>query len=123
MAYNKEYSRGYYQKNRELILAKSKIYGKENRKENRERLKTIRKKRAAWFAKLKCGLRCKDCGESHPACLDFHHRNPKEKLGNISFIVTSAWSEQRILKEIAKCDILCVNCHRKLHCKREYVTK
>jgi hypothetical protein len=27
---------------------------------------------AAWFAELKTTLACRRCGESHPACLQFH---------------------------------------------------
>lgn len=59
---------------------------------------------------------CGRCGESHPACLEFHHRDPEAKefeIGN--------WLSRRKLKEadlraeLEKCDPLCANCHRKLH--------
>jgi len=33
----------------------------------------------------------------------------------VSYMVRQKLSRQRILDEIAKCDILCANCHRKLH--------
>ena len=58
---------------------------------------------------------CCYCGEDHPACLDFHHRDPDDK----SFPLTKAHIGHRSLesieKEIAKCDVTCSNCHRKLH--------
>lgn len=66
---------------------------------------------------LLCSARsqgCIRCGEKHPACLDFHHRNGKlNKLGNIGQI--RRYSFPRILAEIEKCDVLCANCHRKHH--------
>ena len=57
---------------------------------------------------------CIRCGETHPACLDFHHRDGKTtKEGNIAEI--RRFSYARIYAEIAKCDVLCANCHRKHH--------
>lgn len=57
---------------------------------------------------------CVKCGEKHPACLDFHHREgKKDKLGNIGEIRNFAFP--KLLAEIAKCDILCSNCHRIHH--------
>lgn len=55
------------------------------------------------------------CGERHPACLDFHHTSDKEI--EISNAVRLGWCWERILKEIKKCELLCANCHRKLHFK------
>ena len=57
---------------------------------------------------------CLRCGESHPACLDFHHRDPASKI----YAVTDAtrfWKLEKLAKEIEKCDVLCANCHRILH--------
>lgn len=56
---------------------------------------------------------CIKCGENDPACLDFHHRNPKQKDQPIARM--RHYSEERLKTEIAKCDVLCSNCHRKLH--------
>jgi hypothetical protein len=78
-----------------------------------------RQKRKIWFRGLKKSLACKVCGESHPACIDFHHPNPDEKDGDVSRMVRSALSEETILAEIAKCEVLCSNCHRKLHWDEE----
>jgi len=69
-----------------------------------------------WLGKLK--LKCIGCGEDHPACLDFHHKDKKEKDFTISSIPAKSFSEknkQLVLLEIQKCDVLCSNCHRKLH--------
>lgn len=52
------------------------------------------------------------CGERDPACLDFHHRDPFEKVFNISMGTSRPWNT--VLAEIKKCSIICSNCHRKL---------
>jgi hypothetical protein len=76
--------------------------GRKRRQEAREWLATQR-------------LACVRCGENHPGVLDFHHRNPAEKLFQIGYATLSMRSKQRVIDEIAKCDVLCTNCHRKLH--------
>jgi hypothetical protein len=68
-----------------------------------------------WFDEYKSTLFCQKCGENHPACLDFHHRVPNEKEEQVAILVGKRRSIQRIMKEIEKCDVLCANCHRKLH--------
>lgn len=65
---------------------------------------------------LKANLKCVRCGENHPGCLDFHHRDPETKLFAISKGVGRAnKSWESIQAEINKCDVLCANCHRKEH--------
>jgi hypothetical protein len=66
---------------------------------------------------------CTRCGfNAHPAALEFHHRDPLTKRFNIATAVTSPdkypWSV--ILEEIAKCDLICSNCHRIEHSSRGY---
>lgn len=57
---------------------------------------------------------CVDCRKSFPPyVMDFDHRDPSRKQGEINHLLhklNAPWS--RILKEIAKCDVVCVNCHR-----------
>lgn len=76
------------------------------------RIRLLEKKK--WFLDYKKTLKCK-CGESHPACIEFHHRNPKKKDDCVSNMALRGYSKKRILKEIAKCDVMCANCHAKLH--------
>lgn len=62
------------------------------------------------IADLKSGP-CADCGlRFHPVCMDFDHRDPSEKVRNISAMVAQNWETIEI--EIAKCDLVCANCHR-----------
>jgi len=66
---------------------------------------------------------CKDCGESHPAVLCFHHRDPKEKTSEIGRLVAKGKSIKSIQQEINKCDVLCHNCHTMLHWKERFDTE
>lgn len=83
---------------------------------------------AEWLIDYKSGLVCKECGESRWYILDFHHRDPSTKLRDVCIMVTHLYSKKMILKEIAKCDVLCANCHReqrhkeKMACSGVFVT-
>lgn len=92
------YTRSHYKEN--------KLYY-DNKKQNRE------SELKEFIRSLK--LKCKNCPETHPACLHFHHLDPSVKEINMSSAAKSGWSRERILKEVSKCDILCANCHAKEH--------
>ena len=54
---------------------------------------------------------CLDCGGTFPPeCMDFDHVTGIKSF-NISANV-HAHGKQKILDEIAKCEIICANCHR-----------
>lgn len=95
------YARGYYRRRKAEHLAT----------QQRHR----RKKRNLWDT-LKAGRPCTRCRQEFPPCvLDWHHRDPETKdpiVMNNKLRV----SEARIRAEIEKCDLLCANCHRLLHC-------
>jgi|SRR5580704_4933195 hypothetical protein len=84
------------------------------------RVKERAKRTRAWLAEYKKTLSCSLCGENHPACLDFHHRDPSDKNGHVTDLINRNCSIATIQKEIAKCDVLCGNCHRKLHWNLKY---
>lgn len=65
---------------------------------------------------------CNSCGENDVSCLDFHHKDPKNKDKSISIGIRE-WGITRLKKEISKCEILCSNCHRKLHSKINNLSK
>jgi len=62
------------------------------------------------------GSRSCQCGESNILCLEFHHRDQLDKLFNIS-LGGKKTSITRLEHEIEKCDIICKNCHTKIHNK------
>lgn len=68
-----------------------------------------------WFSDYKKTLKCERCPENHPACLDFHHRDPKTKLFKVGGAAPSGMPQAKVMAEIAKCAVLCANCHRKEH--------
>jgi protein-arginine kinase activator protein McsA len=67
------------------------------------------------FRQLKSEMKCSRCPETHVAALQFHHTDPSKKEFSISMAVQSNWSKDRIMNEIAKCEVLCANCHLKHH--------
>ncbi len=57
---------------------------------------------------------CKGCGyHQSPLALQLHRRNPEEKDDKIYQLVL--FSRDRLLKELEKSDVLCMNCHCLLH--------
>lgn len=81
-------------------------------------------KRERWIAqrKLLDQLRtapCTDCGETYRPCvMRFDHRDPATKTYLVTQMIGRAGTA-RILEEVAKCDIVCANCHR----ERTYVRR
>jgi hypothetical protein len=64
------------------------------------------------------GNKCFDCNSGFPICVyDFHHLDPSGKDMNPSAAMTL--SEQKREKELAKCVMLCANCHRIRHFDRK----
>lgn len=75
-----------------------------------ESTRRYQKGRRDWLNELKVSSGCAVCGyNEHPAALDFNHISG-DKQFNISQDPKRAKSA--ILEEIAKCEILCANCHR-----------
>ena len=71
----------------------------------------VERKRKAILYK---GGSCQSCGYNrYYGALEFHHRNPEEKLYDWSKLRLLAWP--KVEKELDKCDILCANCHRERH--------
>lgn len=100
----KIYRKRHYEKNKIAIAAKV-----------QDRKRRLR----AEFAAYKASLCCTQCGENHPATLDFHHviRDPANRKIN-DLLKRGAF--HRAMKEIAeKCIVLCSNCHRKHHWDEE----
>lgn len=55
---------------------------------------------------------CADCHQTFPIiCMDFDHVRG-EKIGNVADMVKSNKPLALIVAEIAKCDVVCANCHR-----------
>lgn len=101
-----KYWRDWYYKN------KQKKFESQNR-----RRRELRK----FIDDLKAVSKCVRCGESHPACLEFHHKKGFSKKANIGDIYNTGWGLNRLKEELAKCEVLCSNCHKKEHYKSNWV--
>jgi hypothetical protein len=94
-----KYGRKWYEKNKEKQLAANARVKQRRRKE---------------WAEFKATLSCTQCGENHPATLDFHHTDPTQKDNGVYRLISSGHFK-RAHEEIKKCIVLCANCHRKHH--------
>lgn len=95
-----EYSKKHYEKNKAAIIQKINTKKRANRK---------------WFREYKATLSCISCGENHPSTLDFHHVEPRKGDRKVNKLVSEGHNKLTIKREIAKCVVLCSNCHRKHH--------
>jgi len=62
---------------------------------------------------------CVDCGEPDPVVLEFDHLSDKEE--DVSTLLARNW--KLVLAEIAKCEVRCANCHRRVTAKRANWTR
>jgi hypothetical protein len=110
--YRKTYHRNWYALNRakriQQIRAKN--------REARDRLYAI-----AVAIKEQSG--CVDCCKKYDHwILDFDHIHA-DKIANVSQLIARNCSEKRVREEIAKCEIVCSNCHRDRTYKRRQAKK
>lgn len=75
-----------------------------------------------WFYSWKATQKCSMCGESRIPCLEFHHKNPKEKESEIR-VLLHARMKTKLLKELQRCVCVCSNCHRMIHYKENLIKK
>jgi hypothetical protein len=131
----------YYEKNKKEVLARQRIYNSAHREEqsaksrkwhseHKEYANAQRKRRAEanpeqtratnarMYAKHRermgqamdrLGGKCAHCGITEKVKLQFNHIDPETKLKNVSQMQGATESE--FLEEVAKCEILCCNCH------------
>ena len=112
----------YYQENREKCLTQQKEYYSRNK----EKCKAYSKK---WYDDLYNGNKdwaieylggeCSHCkGKFHRSVYDFHHLNPEEKETGLAKLLKKR-NRDNIKEELDKCILLCANCHRIEHHKKE----
>lgn len=54
---------------------------------------------------------CMDCGISYPYyVMDLDHRDPSRKFKSVSTM--QKYPLEMVMDEVAKCDVVCSNCHR-----------
>jgi hypothetical protein len=110
-AYHREYMRQWYQKNREIHIERTTRVGQRHREAVRQYVNEVKR------------CPCADCGGHFPPFLmDFDHvRGTKNGILSRLSSVGMGWA--RVLEEIAKCEVVCSNCHRlRTHLRNQGVT-
>lgn len=65
-----------------------------------------------WMIELK-SKPCADCGGRFAVCcMDFDHRPGTAKSHNVGSMFAHHYGRELIEAEVAKCDLVCANCHR-----------
>jgi hypothetical protein len=73
-----------------------------------------------WYTGLKAGRPCSDCGDTfHPQAMHWDHLPGSSKSADIA-VLARRGSRKRVLDEIAKCELVCANCHAiRSHLRRD----
>ena len=97
-------------------------YQKQWRKEHPNYQKELYERGREFCQNYKRWNPCVKCGETDYRCLEFHHLEDKTIKAMADIYRFPLW---RIQLELDKCEILCANCHRKLHfpIEREFLKK
>lgn len=90
--------------------------GRQNYQENKERYFSHAKNRDAKIDLLINSFKdrpCADCGIKYPPyVMDMDHSDPDTKVDGISAMRRRRMAIALIVQEMAKCDVICANCHR-----------
>lgn len=97
----KAYAKAHYEANKALYIKRARVHAAKVRKERQD---VVNK------AKEEAG--CADCGGFFPAvCMDFDHI-ADDKSDAVSKMVMDGRPWTLIEAEMAKCEVVCANCHR-----------
>lgn len=116
---NREVRRLAWNKYNRAHTEEAKVYRLAHMSEHREYQRLFRDRHRAILLEAKASG-CVDCGEMDPVVLDFDH------IGGKTFNVarmSGRTSYEALRAEIAKCEIRCANCHRKMTARRRLIDK
>lgn len=107
-------SRSHYLRNKEKIskyIKQKRLQDREDYGKGHRRIYPKAVERHGWYNEIKSEP-CTDCKQTFPpCCMDFDHVRG-EKSHTIGYMVRQEYSIERIKEEIAKCELVCANCHR-----------
>lgn len=96
----------YYAKNKKACKLRAKEWNRKNRRRKYMKYKE-------WLDALRGNTPCMDCGRLFPpVCMDFDHRPGEIKKACVASLMRSGVSRATVEAEVAKCDLVCSNCHR-----------
>ena len=95
-ACRRTYDRDYHRRTRPIRLAQKRLQ---------------HRRISEWYRELKSSTPCADCGRTfHHAAMSWDHLPGHVKVDDVSSLV-SRHNRSLILAEIAKCELVCANCH------------
>jgi hypothetical protein len=101
----------YRAKNLELCRERTKRTYYKYQEQYKQKASNHRSKRRAILFQLK-DKPCLDCGiKFHPCAMEFDHIN-KDKSFDVGAMFRSGLKLETIMLEVAKCELVCANCHR-----------
>ena len=101
--------RKYYLKTRDIQRQRQKDRRSENPEYYKSVMVRLRQRRNDFVNRAKMRP-CADCGiQYNPWVMHFDHRDPSQKKNCISMIKSHSFENLKV--EIAKCDVVCANCH------------
>jgi hypothetical protein len=99
---------------------KQKAAQRESAKRRRESIRvTVQRQRGDLIAYIHSKKQdpCMDCGVGYPPCvMEFDHVRGEKVIG-VGRMANQRFPITAIDEEIAKCDLVCANCHRLRHMK------
>lgn len=102
------YARKWHAANRAKVNPKIAARNKRYRKEAREAVQ-----------ELKSTTPCADCGQTYPYYVMQFDHVADDKVGNVSDILRNG-VHRAAREEMAKCDLVCANCHAERTFRRRY---
>ena len=89
------------------------VWYPKNRNRHIQAVTSLKRKLSLFVSEYKRGSKCKDCGLSgkdYPQVLEFDHLGDKKfSVGGFSRYILGM---DTLKREMAKCDLVCANCHR-----------
>jgi hypothetical protein len=86
-------------------------YNKATLARRRERRRVRHAEFIVWYQELKSGKPCTDCGGIfHPAAMQWDHLPGTDKRADVGELARKD-CRATVLAEIAKCELVCANCH------------
>jgi hypothetical protein len=87
---------------------------------HRSQSRAARERRRARAREFVLGVlesgRCEDCGNADPLILEFDHL--RDKRADVAVLVHEGYALRHVRAEVEKCQLVCVNCHRRRTARR-----
>lgn len=76
------------------------------------------RQKQVWLCEYLSSHPCVDCGEQDITVLEFDHTGTEPKVANVSRLVDGTHALATVQQEVAKCEVRCANCHKRMTDRR-----